>query len=207
MPVRPARSATSAREPLRWRESPSTARSPCPTAREAWPFPAPSPRARVRWQLPTAAEPSRSAASLAGPHFSVGGTGTTSLSGTNSYTGDACQWGYAGHYRRWNDSEFQQLDDRSQRHTRLEPRHRLSDYDQHRHDYRRGDHHRQRRLRRDAGPGAGNTIGTLAVNGNLSITGGTLATTLSGTSTSPGGATNDLIDVNGNLTLSGADRS
>ncbi len=54
-------------------------------------------------------------------------------------------------------------------------------------------------------PGAGPaTIGTLSITGNLGLTGGTINTTLNATNTSAVGTTNDLIAVTGNLSLTGS---
>ena len=53
-------------------------------------------------------------------------------------------------------------------------------------------------------PGSGATIGTLNFTNGLTLTnGGVLSETLSGTNITPGGTTNDLVEVTGSLALTG----
>ncbi len=52
-------------------------------------------------------------------------------------------------------------------------------------------------------PGSASTVGTLAIGGNLTLTGGIISLNLSGTSNTQGGANNDLITVGGNVTADG----
>lgn len=52
-------------------------------------------------------------------------------------------------------------------------------------------------------PGAASTVGTLNAAGGLAMSGGNLIVDLDGTNTAIGGVTNDLLNVTGNVTLSG----
>jgi autotransporter-associated beta strand protein len=54
------------------------------------------------------------------------------------------------------------------------------------------------------GAGSGSTVGTLAVNGSLTLSGGSVNVTLNGSNNSTGGVANDLISVTGALDLIGS---